>query len=59
MRNRRATEIGRVAYRFLPYEPSITETVMVQRKWLDNLFYGVVWSLLKQRVLPNGPWAEH
>ena len=33
---------------FLPYEPSITETDMVQRKWLDNLFYGVVWSLLKQ-----------
>ena len=33
---------------FLPYEPAITETDMVQRKWLDNLFYGVVWSLLKQ-----------
>lgn len=32
----------------LTYVPAITETDMVQRKWLDNLFYGVVWSLLKQ-----------
>lgn len=32
----------------MPYEPAVTETDMVQRKWLDNLFYGMVWSLLKQ-----------
>jgi iron complex outermembrane receptor protein len=32
----------------LPYVPAITETDMVQRKWLDNLFYGAVWSLVKQ-----------
>ncbi|MGE5350000.1 MAG: TonB-dependent receptor, partial [Actinomycetota bacterium] len=33
---------------FLPYVPAVTETDMVQRKWLDNLFYGAVWSLIKQ-----------
>lgn len=34
----------------LPYDPAVTETDMVQRKWLDNLFYGAVWSLIKQGV---------
>ncbi len=33
---------------FLPYDPAITSTDIVQRKWLDNLFYGAVWSVLKQ-----------
>jgi iron complex outermembrane receptor protein len=32
----------------MPIEPAVTETDMVQRKWLDNLFYGAVWSLIKQ-----------
>jgi len=32
----------------LPYEPAVTGTDMVQRKWLDNLFYGAVLSLVKQ-----------
>ncbi|MCU0458641.1 MAG: TonB-dependent receptor [Bacteroidales bacterium] len=32
---------------FLHYVPAVTETDMVQRKWLDNLFYGAVWSLIK------------
>jgi iron complex outermembrane receptor protein len=32
----------------MPYDPPVTETDMVQRKWLDNLFYGAVWSLMKQ-----------
>ncbi len=32
----------------MPYDPAITETDIVQRKWLDNLFYGAVWSLIKQ-----------
>ncbi len=31
-----------------PSDPAITETDIVQRKWLDNLFYGAVWSLIKQ-----------
>lgn len=35
---------------YLPYTPAVTETDMVQRKWLDNLFYGAVWSLIKQGV---------
>jgi len=26
----------------------VTETDLVQRKWLDNYFYGAVWSLVKQ-----------
>ncbi len=33
---------------FLPDDPPVTATDIVQRKWLDNLFYGAVWSLLKQ-----------
>jgi len=32
----------------MPYEPAVTETDVVQRKWLDNMFYGAVWSLIKQ-----------
>ena len=32
----------------MPYLPAVTETDIVQRKWLDNLFYGAVWSLIKQ-----------
>jgi iron complex outermembrane receptor protein len=32
----------------MPYVPAVTETDIVQRKWLDNLFYGAVWSLIKQ-----------
>jgi len=32
----------------MPYEPAVTETDVVQRKWLDNIFYGAVWSLIKQ-----------
>ncbi|MGB8359186.1 MAG: TonB-dependent receptor plug domain-containing protein, partial [Bacteroidales bacterium] len=27
---------------------AVTETDLVQRKWLDNYFYGAVWSLVKQ-----------
>jgi iron complex outermembrane receptor protein len=33
---------------FMPYDPPVTETDMVQRKWLDNLFYGAIWSLIRQ-----------
>jgi len=29
-------------------DPAVNETDVVQRKWLDNLFYGAVWSLMKQ-----------
>ncbi|MDF1559498.1 MAG: TonB-dependent receptor [Bacteroidales bacterium] len=32
----------------MPYVPAVAETDIVQRKWLDNLFYGAVWSLIKQ-----------
>jgi len=32
----------------LEYVPEVTATDLVQRKWLDNLFYGAVWSLIKQ-----------
>ncbi len=32
----------------MTYVPAVTETDIVQRKWLDNLFYGAVWSLIKQ-----------
>ncbi len=28
--------------------PEVTSTDIVQRKWLDNIFYGAVWSLLKE-----------
>ncbi len=31
-----------------PIDVVIGETDIVQRKWLDNLFYGAVWSLFKQ-----------
>ena len=31
-----------------PIDYPVTATDIVQRKWLDNLFYGAVWSLLKQ-----------
>jgi len=31
-----------------PSDPVIKELDIVQRKWLDNLFYGAVWSLIKQ-----------
>jgi iron complex outermembrane receptor protein len=31
----------------LNYVPEVTSTDIVQRKWLDNLFYGAVWSLIK------------
>ncbi len=33
---------------FLTHDPPVTATDIVQRKWLDNLFYGAVWSLLRQ-----------
>lgn len=29
-------------------DQAVTETDIVQRKWLDNLFYGAVWSIDKQ-----------
>ncbi len=29
-----------------PSDPIISETDVVQQKWLDNLFYGAVWSLI-------------
>lgn len=32
----------------MPYDPAVTETDIVQRKWLGNLFYGAVLSLIKQ-----------
>lgn len=32
----------------MPYDPAVTETDVVQQKWLDNLFYGAVWSLVRQ-----------
>lgn len=32
----------------MPGEPAVTETDVVQRKWLDNIFYGAVLSLIKQ-----------
>ncbi len=32
----------------LNYVPEVTSTDLVQRKWLDNNFYGAVWSLIKQ-----------
>jgi iron complex outermembrane receptor protein len=32
----------------MPYDPAVTETDIVQQKWLGNLFYGAVWSLIKQ-----------
>ncbi len=31
-----------------PSDPIISEMDIVQRKWLDNLFYGAVWSVIKQ-----------
>ncbi|MDX9902564.1 MAG: TonB-dependent receptor [Bacteroidales bacterium] len=31
-----------------PSDPVIDESDVVQRKWLDNIFYGAVWSLIKQ-----------
>lgn len=31
-----------------PSDPIINETDIVQQKWLDNLFYGAVWSVIKQ-----------
>ncbi len=31
-----------------PTDPILSEQDIVQRKWLDNLFYGAVWSLVKQ-----------
>jgi len=34
-------------------EPEVTATDIVQRKWLDNLFYGAVWSLMKQGALAD------
>jgi len=37
-----------------PTDPVISATDIVQRKWLDNLFYGAVWSLLKQG--PSTEW---
>ncbi len=33
---------------FLPYDPVVSATDIVQRKWLGNLFYGAVWSVLKE-----------
>jgi len=33
---------------FFPSDPIINETDVVQQKWLDNLFYGAVFSLIKQ-----------
>lgn len=38
-----------------PTDPVISATDIVQRKWLDNLFYGAVWSLLKQG--PSTEWS--
>ncbi len=32
----------------MPYDPPVTETDVVQQKWLDNLFYGAVFSLIRQ-----------
>jgi iron complex outermembrane receptor protein len=32
----------------MTYDPPITETDVVQQKWLDNLFYGAVFSLIRQ-----------
>lgn len=31
----------------MTYVPGVTVTDIVQRKWLDNFFYGAVWSLIK------------
>ena len=31
-----------------PSDPVKDESDVVQRKWLDNIFYGAVWSLIKQ-----------
>jgi iron complex outermembrane receptor protein len=31
----------------MPYDPEVTATDLVQQKWLDNRFYGAVWSLIK------------
>jgi iron complex outermembrane receptor protein len=31
--------------------PEVTSTDIVQRKWLDNLFYGAVWSLMKHDAM--------
>jgi len=33
---------------FFPSDPMINQTDVVQQKWLDNLFYGAVFSLIKQ-----------
>jgi iron complex outermembrane receptor protein len=33
---------------FFPSDPVISETDVVQQKWLDNLFYGAVFSLIRQ-----------
>lgn len=30
------------------YDPQVTSTDIVQQKWLDNYFYGAVWSLIRQ-----------
>lgn len=32
----------------LPAVPPVTSVDLVQRKWLDNIFYGMVWSLIKE-----------
>jgi len=33
--------------------PEVTATDIVQRKWLDNFFYGAVWSLMKQGTVAD------
>jgi iron complex outermembrane receptor protein len=38
---------------FMSGEPEVTATDIVQRKWLDNLFYGAVWSLMKQGTVAD------
>lgn len=35
--------------------PEVTSTDIVQRKWLDNFFYGAVWSLIKEGR--NAEWT--
>ncbi|MBP7036405.1 MAG: TonB-dependent receptor [Bacteroidales bacterium] len=30
-----------------PSDPAVREPDIVQRKWLDNIFYGTVWSLIR------------
>ena len=30
------------------YDPQVTSTDIVQQKWLDNYFYGAVWSLIRR-----------